>query len=255
MSKAIKLFISYSWSSEVHQEWVLNLATELRDNGVDVIIDKWDLRAGQDAYAFMEKMVTDPAIQKVLLICDRRYAEKANARSGGVGTETQIISTEIYNKREQTKFVVAVTELDESGQAYLPAYYKSRIYVDFSNPKRYSNGLEELLRWIYDKPRYSKPKIGSAPGFLTQGAGDKQRQDQSSDRFMSARDRFETFWVGSEGQWVTIVAKYNGRTLAYRGVLLKRESRDEGVVRLLCDNKFTCLPLGSIEKWWVNVDK
>lgn len=35
-----KLFISYSWSSEEHGQWVINLATSLRESGVDVILDK-----------------------------------------------------------------------------------------------------------------------------------------------------------------------------------------------------------------------
>ena len=59
-----KLFISYSWSSPEHQTWVVSLATELRESGVDVILDKWDLKEGHDAFAFMEKMVTDPEIKK-----------------------------------------------------------------------------------------------------------------------------------------------------------------------------------------------
>ena len=53
-----KLFISYSWSSEEHGQLVIDLATSLRESGVDVILDKWDLREGNDATAFMEKMVT-----------------------------------------------------------------------------------------------------------------------------------------------------------------------------------------------------
>jgi SEFIR domain len=44
-----KTFISYSWTSKDHERWVLDLATALRDNGVDVILDKWDLREGHDA--------------------------------------------------------------------------------------------------------------------------------------------------------------------------------------------------------------
>ncbi len=95
-----KLFISYSWTSEEHENWVLNLATELRESGVDVILDKWDLKEGNDALAFMEKMVTDPKVRKVALICDRIYSEKADDRSGGVGTETQIITPEIYSKED-----------------------------------------------------------------------------------------------------------------------------------------------------------
>jgi hypothetical protein len=59
-----------------HERWVIDLATQLRENGVDVILDKWDLREGQDAVAFMERMVTDPEVKKVVMVFDRRYAER-----------------------------------------------------------------------------------------------------------------------------------------------------------------------------------
>src|SRR5258708_15529033 len=102
---APKTFISYCWTSTQHEQWVIDLATQLRESGVDVILDKWDLREGQDSNAFMEKMVTDPTVEKVVMVFDRAYADKADNRAGGVGTETQIISSEIYSKVEQTKFV------------------------------------------------------------------------------------------------------------------------------------------------------
>ncbi len=163
-----KLFISYSWTSPEHEEWVLSLAHELVDNGVDVKLDKWDLKEGQDAYAFMESMVTDPEITKVIMVCDRCYVAKANDRSGGVGTETQIISAEVYSKRDQTKFVAILPEKDEGGQPYLPIYYKSRIYIDLSDD--YNKNFEQLLRWIYDKPLHEKPTLGKRPAFLDDNA-------------------------------------------------------------------------------------
>jgi hypothetical protein len=163
-----KLFISYSWSSPEHQEWVINLATELRDAGVDVILDKWDLKEGNDAIAFMEKMVSDPEIKKVAIICDHMYAEKADGRRGGVGTETQIISPEIYAKQDQSKFVAVLSERDESGKPSLPTYYKSRIYIDLSISDQYASEFERLLRWIYDKPLYIKPELGKQPAFLSE---------------------------------------------------------------------------------------
>jgi len=162
-----KLFISYSWTSPDHEQWVLSLATDLRETGVDVIFDKWDLKEGHDANVFMEKIVTDPEIKKVALVCDRAYAEKADGRSGGVGTETQIITSEIYQKADQNKFVAIVTERDEQGMACLPTYYKSRIYIDLSDSDIYSNNFEKLLRWVYDKPLYEKPDLGSKPAFLS----------------------------------------------------------------------------------------
>lgn len=162
-----KLFISYSWSNPEHEQWVIDLATELRESAVDVVLDKWDLKEGHDAYAFMEKMVTDPDIKKVAMICDRTYAEKADGRSGGVGTETQIISKEVYEKEQQDKFVAIVSEKDDSGRAYLPTYYKSRIYIDLSEPDNYAENYDKLLRWVFDKPLHIKPELGKKPAFLS----------------------------------------------------------------------------------------
>lgn len=161
------LFISYSWSSPQHEQWVVELATALRESGIDVILDKWDLKEGHDAFAFMERMVSDPAVEKVAIISDQVYSERADGRSGGVGTETQIISKEVYENQQQDKFVLVVSEKDEDGKAYLPTYYKSRIYIDLSEPDSYAENFDKLLRWVFDKPLYVKPEIGSAPAFLT----------------------------------------------------------------------------------------
>lgn len=163
-----KAFISYCWSSPQHEQWVINLATELRQAGVDIILDKWDLKEGNDAIAFMEKMVTDPEIRKVIIVSDRVYAQKADSRKDGVGTETQIISKEIYDKVDQDKFVLVVAEKHENGKPYLPTYYKSRIYIDLSEPDSYNENFERLVRWIYDKPLYKKPEIGKMPSFLSE---------------------------------------------------------------------------------------
>ena len=76
------VFVSYSWTSLDYEERVMDLATRLSSDGVRVIIDKWDLREGQDKYAFMERMVTDNDVSKVLMLCDREYGEKANGRLG-----------------------------------------------------------------------------------------------------------------------------------------------------------------------------
>ena len=163
-----RLFVSYSWSSPDHETRVLRLATDLRESGVDVILDKWDLREGHDAHAFMEKMVTDPEIKKVVLVCDKAYVEKTDERTGGVGTEAQIISPEIYEKQDQDKFVAIVTERDEHGKPYLSVYYRSRIYIDMSDPSTVAENSEKLLRWVHGQPLNKKPALGDKPAFLSQ---------------------------------------------------------------------------------------
>ena len=162
-----RLFISYSWTTPELEQWVLDLATELRENGVDAILDKWDLKEGQDADAFMEQMVSDSTISKVLIVSDKKYAEKSDKRKGGVGTEAQIISRHVYEQQDESKFVVAACELnEETGKPYLPVYYTSRKYIDFTDSSKYTEKFEELLRWIYDRPQYVKPVLGKVPEFI-----------------------------------------------------------------------------------------
>lgn len=166
-----KVFISYSWTSPEHEAWVLNLGTELREFGVDVVLDKWDLKEGHDAIAFMEQMLTNPDIKKVILVCDQKYAAKTDGRSGGVGTEAQIISPAIYAQSDQNKFVAVVTEIALDGKPYLPTYYQSRIYIDLSGNEVYAQNFEKLVRWIYDKPVHVKPSLGKMPSFLVEVEG------------------------------------------------------------------------------------
>jgi hypothetical protein len=159
-----KVFISYSW---VIKNDVLELAEKLLASGVDVIIDIWELKEGQDKYAFMQQSVNDPEVSRVLIVCDKTYAEKANDRAGGVGERTMIISPDVYGTAaEKEKFVTIVMETDDDGIAYLPEYIKSRIYIDLSKEDTYEENFEKLLRNIYGKPEHTKPKLGNRPQWL-----------------------------------------------------------------------------------------
>jgi hypothetical protein len=85
---APKVFISYSHDSQPHKDWVRDLATVLRANGIDVVLDQWDLSPGQDIAAFMAGGIQ--TADRVLLICTEQYVSKAEAGSGGVGYERLI---------------------------------------------------------------------------------------------------------------------------------------------------------------------
>ena len=204
---APKLFISYSWSNATHEQWVVDLATELRESGVDVILDKWDLKEGHDAIAFMEQMVTNPDIKKVAIISDRVYAEKADGRAGGVGTETQIISKDVYENQAQDKFVAVVTEKSEEGKPYLPTYYSSRIYIDLCEPDKYLENYEKLLRWVFDKPLYIKPELGSKPSFLDEGEHLSLGTDTSFRRAVDAIKNDRAYAAGALDEYLNTLVE------------------------------------------------
>lgn len=165
---APKVFISYSWKPEQHKKKVIKLAERLMSDGIEIVIDVWNLDEGQDKYKFMEKMVNDPEIKKVLLLTNSIYTEKANKNQGGVGTESLIISSEIYEQAEQKKFIPVVTECDSEGKPFLPTFIKSRIFIDLSNPESYEVEYEKLIRNIFGKPTYKRPPLGNAPPYITE---------------------------------------------------------------------------------------
>ena len=109
-----RVFISYSQSD--HKEMVLDIVDRLRSDGVDAIIDEYDLELGHDVNLFMERTVNDPEMAKVLIMCDKSYTEKANARKGGAGKEAIIISEEVYSRTAPGKFIPVILEKDEQGK-------------------------------------------------------------------------------------------------------------------------------------------
>ena len=179
-----KAFISYSWTSESHRETVRNWADRLIADGVEIILDQYDLKEGHDKYAFMEKMVVDPSVTHVLVLCDKTYAEKADARKAGVGTESQIISQEIYNKVEQSKFIPIFCELSAVGEPYLPTFIKSRIGINFSTPESANDNWEQLVRLLFGKPLYQKPATGNPPAYIS---------DEKTEPSNPALSRFGSF--------------------------------------------------------------
>ena len=185
-TNAPKVFISYSWSSTRHKEWVRDLAERLMSDGVNVILDQWDLKEGQDKFAFMEKMVADLELSRVLIVSDSMYAEKADKREGGAGTESQIISKEVYEKVDQEKFIPIATEFAENGEPYLPVYLRSRIYINLANEQLFHDEYEKLLRNIFDRPLLKKPPLGKPPAYIFQEEPTSLKTSRLLDRLKDA---------------------------------------------------------------------
>lgn len=166
--EAKKVFISYSWGTKDHQDWVQNFGTRLMSDGIDVTLDRWSAREGHDISFFMETMVKKDLYDKVLIISDKNYSNKANDRNGGVGIEAQIITPEIYGNMTQEKFLPIVVERDEDDKPYLPTFLRTKLYFDFSKEEYFEESYENLVRNIYDAPQIVKPQLGKAPSYVTE---------------------------------------------------------------------------------------
>ena len=153
-----KAFISYAWDSDEHNNWVLKLATDLRRHGIDVILDQWDARLGNDLPFFMEQGLTDSHF--VLCICSDKYIEKANGGIGGAGYEKRIIASEMMNNSDK-RYIIPIIK-GNSRTEKVPTFLSGLKYVDFDN-RNYFDCYQELLERIYDEDIKKKPPLGENP--------------------------------------------------------------------------------------------
>lgn len=159
MSVSSKCFISYSHDNNLHKEWVLKLATRLMDNGVDIILDQWDVRLGGDLPSFMEGGLTEA--DRVICICTEAYVSKANRGSGGVGYEKMILTSELMSNINSKKIIPLIKSNDAS--KVTPVFLQTKAYVDFRDENNYEARYIELIHEIHGEYTKARPALGSNP--------------------------------------------------------------------------------------------
>lgn len=155
----ITIFISYSHDSDEHKKWVCKLGTHLRNHGVDVILDQWNLRIGDDLGFFMEQGLSRSRL--VLCVCSEQYVQKANSAAGGVGYEKMILSQALL-KHANTNYIIPIVRNNLSNSK-IPIYLGSKLYIDFSDDNAYYVKYRELLERIYDQDLAKIPPLGTNP--------------------------------------------------------------------------------------------
>lgn len=156
-----KVFISYSYDSETHQKWVEQLATMLRTDGIDTILDIWTLHPGDPITEFMEKGIRDSDF--VLIICTEKYKNKSDARVGGVGYEDAIISSDMFSNSNYRKYIPILKSEDYS--AAMPTTLHSKRFINLSNEDNFSASYRDLLLTLFGR-RLLAPPIGKAPDYI-----------------------------------------------------------------------------------------
>jgi hypothetical protein len=139
-----KVFISYSWDSDPHKIWARELATRLSNDGVEVTLDQWHLVPGDQLTEFMEGAVRDSDF--VLIICTRRYKQRADKRTGGVGYEGDIITGEVLSTRNQRKFIPILRE--GSWAESSPTWLNGKYYVDLSGSPYSEDQYKDLVNTL-----------------------------------------------------------------------------------------------------------
>ena len=159
MAEHPKVFISYSHDSPEHRRWVSELGAKLRHNGIDAILDQWDLGPGDDVTQFMERGIIDS--DRVLVVCTDQYVRKANAAEGGVGYERMIVTAQLVQDLGTNKFIPIIRQA--SGQEKMPTCLGTRFYLNFMEESQFETEFNKLLHELHQVPVIEKPPLGKNP--------------------------------------------------------------------------------------------
>ena len=152
-----RVFISYTGENPENRKWVKNFVCKLRENGVNARVDMYHLKPGQDLPQWMtnELIMAD----KVLLICDKFYAMKADSRNGGVGWETMIIQGDMMIHAQSNKYVFIIRE--DNFDDGIPLYAKTKFSLQWTSPEILEEDFHELLYYLFDID--IEPELGEIP--------------------------------------------------------------------------------------------
>ncbi|HLO65319.1 MAG TPA: TIR domain-containing protein [Azonexus sp.] len=139
----MRVFISYSWDSEDHKQWVQQLADDLTEllPDLDVEYDQRGMDHRVDRNQFMEAGIFGS--DAVLAIVTKNYTQKANARVGGVGRETAM-AAERHWKDIDSQSKTRILAIKREAGADVPHYLTASLYFDFTRADAYAAELDRL---------------------------------------------------------------------------------------------------------------
>jgi hypothetical protein len=195
----MKAFVSYSWDSEDHKDWVRRFTDELIRNAIETKLDQYDLPLGADRFKFMEECVRESDC--VLCVCTPEYVKRANDRERGVGVETTLITPRFFEKNRAKQFI-PIIRCTEPGTSSTPDYMASLIFVDFQDDTKFGERMEELLRHLHQQPRHPKPKLGAVPSFSAPSVASTSRAPSPvSTGAPSTADIIDQILNSTESDW------------------------------------------------------
>lgn len=157
MSNDVSVFISYSWDSSDHQNWVKNLVGKLTRSGFDAKMDT--LQTEKDTVHLGEMMASSIRENDyTIVVMTPEYSDRADNYRGGVGTETRYIMNLLDENRNR---VIPIIRQGDDSTA-IPFYLTQINYVDFRNDSAYEGSYQSLLMRMQHNHTSNKVKAITA---------------------------------------------------------------------------------------------
>lgn len=214
---APRVFVTYAYDSEDHQENVLKLCTLLCESGIDARIDKW---AGSRRRNW--RQWTTQEIDRadfVLVIASPAYWRAADCTDPdnhrGAQAEAELLADRLHQDRETWTPKILPVIFPEWEVTHIPSFLSPFNCTHFEVTEFTVAGAEELLRALTGDPPYYPPELGSRRVFPPRTLTDPTvaRGPRTSTRGKRAGTELETLREISEAavRSCDVVAQRDGR--------------------------------------------
>jgi GTPase SAR1 family protein len=143
-------FISYAWGNPKEERWVLELADDLKNAGIGVLLDQVDnSRIGLNIARFAEQI--DESDFVVIVGTPNYLAKYKNKVSPGgtvVAGEMDLINQRLLGTDREKASILPML-LDGEPKTALPPHVRGKVYCDFRPPASYFRSLFDLMLTIY----------------------------------------------------------------------------------------------------------
>ncbi len=153
-SSAPKAFISYKWEGDDVKSWVEQFARDLRKNGVDALLDEWEVGYGDSFIKYMTRNIPAADVFFFVMTPESVRSVEAEEGSGGAVSFEVEIATARKIGGDKLRFVPILLRGEKPA-----AFLRHSRYVDFRQAKDYNKTFSSLLADITGK-RGKPPLLG-----------------------------------------------------------------------------------------------
>jgi len=198
----VRVFVSYSHDSEAHREWVLDLASRLRRDGVDAWIDRYSPAPAEGWPRWTQRRIEEAEF--VLVVCTETYRRRFDGvEEAGVGrgaTLEGLLVSQIMVEEgmRNEKFLPLLPDGEPEGS--IPRLLRS--YTKYGFP----SGYQELLATLTRQPEVVPPPLGGSASVETL-AESLAIPPLSEGAPPSVQVKFRILVVDDEPRWRTAIAE------------------------------------------------
>ncbi|MEM9089172.1 MAG: TIR domain-containing protein [Cyanobacteria bacterium P01_F01_bin.53] len=144
-------FISYAWGSREHERWMHQLAIDLSNAGVDVVLDRWDNAEPGSSIARFISLINDCKFIIVVgtPMYKKKYQNKVSETGSVVAAEFDLIANRLLGTELDKKSILPLLRIGENIEGSLPEMLHGRTLADFRRNDQYFIQLFDIIVTVF----------------------------------------------------------------------------------------------------------